>query len=397
MKKSEKRSCRLLPCGAYDVERIESWLTDLASVGWHLDAVASSVRLFRFTLGPARPVRYRLEPKRDYHDQSEKPEEAIREVYEACGWEAVADFGPFFIFRADDPNARELHTDSAMHMEVYKRLLRRYFWCNIFVLLLTAALIGFLGHDWYRRLAIMGPVFTLVHPVVLLPLLCVEIIWEFFRILRLYRQLKRRQSLDHGRPWRKGAWGHKISFVLEKALYLLFVLSLIVPLVKMAGLEKPLEEYPGDAPIVTIADLLPGGQYTPDDTLDFNAYEENATLAARNLSWHEYAAVTGQEGERISGLLGVNYHQTASSWLAMGLAREYWREAQKEQHSSALELPPLEVDFAAACSSVGGQRVVLCKGSTVVYATVSLEAGDMDAFLLWLEKTVQRLNASAES
>ena len=95
MKKTEKRSYRLLPCGAYDVERIQGWLTELASAGWHLNAVASSVRLFRFTQGPARPTRYRLEPKRDFNDQSEKPEEAVREVYEACGWEAVADFGPF--------------------------------------------------------------------------------------------------------------------------------------------------------------------------------------------------------------------------------------------------------------------------------------------------------------
>lgn len=392
MKKTEKRSYWLLPCGAYDVERIQCWLTELASAGWHLNAVASSVRLFRFAQGPARPTRYRLEPKRDFNDQSEKPEDAVREVYEACGWEAVADFGPFFIFRTDDPEARELHTDPAVHLEVYRRLLRRYFWCNIFVLLLTAALIGFLGQDWYRRLVILGPVFTLVHPVVLLPILCADIIWEFFRILRLYRRLKAGQDLLRGRPWQRGAFWHRAKTVGEKVLYLLFLLSLILPLFRATGMEKPLAEYPGEVPVVTVADLLPEGAYQPDDSLQLNGYQENRTWAAgQNLYWREDARIVMPDGKTVEGLLIVTYHETAAPWIASGLAKEYWEEARREKHYALLEAELPAVDFAVAYSGTGAPSVILCLGSKVVKATVFFPDEQEEMFALWIGKTVEML------
>ncbi len=387
MKQSKQRIYRLLPCGAYDVERIESWLADMAAQGWHLDAVASSIRLFRFAQGDARPVRYRLEPKRDYNDQSEKPEEAIREVYAACGWEAVADFGPFFIFRTDDPEARELHTDPAMHMEVYRRLLRRYFWCNIFVIVLTAAMIGFLGHDWYRRLVIMGPVFTLAHPMVLLPILCADVIWEFCRILGLYRRMKAGQYPRQDCPWRKWAFWHRAKMVGEKLLYVLFVLSLLVPLVNVVNMEKPLEEYPGIPPVITIAQLLPEGEYQPDDSLRLNGYEENCTWAAScNLFWQEDAQVVMPDGKTVSGLLIVTYHETAAPWIARGLAEEYLQEARHEKRYSPLELELPTIDFAAAYRNTGSPSVILCHGNKVVKATVFFPDDQEQMLALWIAK-----------
>lgn len=391
-KEKTKHRYSLLPCAAFDVERIESWLSDMASGGWHLNAVASSISLFRFAEGPAQQVRYRLEPKRDYNDQSEKPEEAIREVYEACGWEAVADFGAFFIFRTDDPEARELHTEPAMHLEVYKRLLRRFCWTNICAIALAVTCLVFADLDLYRRLLVMGPVFTLGY-MLLLPFLCMEAIWQLASILRLYRQLKRHQVLDHGKPWRKGAFWYRLKTVMEKLLYLSFVISLITPIFSFLIMDKPLEEYPGKAPIVTIADMLPEGEYTPDDKLNMNGYEEISTLMAKkNLTWTEDAYVAMPDGEVISGLLIVNYHETAAHWLAMGLAREYLQEAEDDKYFHEIELPPLDVDFAAAYSGPGSPRVILCKGNKVVQATIFFGDHQTEIFDLWIEKMVAMLN-----
>ena len=389
--KTKHRYC-LLPCAVFDVERIESWLTDMAAQGWHLKDVASSINLFRFAQGSAQQVRYRLEPKRDYNDQSEKPEEAVREVYEACGWEAVADFRPFFIFRTDDPTVRELHTDPEMHLEVYKRLLRRFSWTNIFAIALAVACFVFVDLDLFRRLVVMGPGFTLGY-LLLLPFMCVEAIWQLVNILRLYRQLKKHHVLDHRKPWRKRAFWHRLKTVIEKLLYISFVVSLISPFFVLLVMDQPLEEYPGKVPIVTIADMLPEGKYTPDDMLNLNGYEEISTPMAKiNLSWTEDAYVVMPDGEVISGLLLVEYHETAGGWVAMGLAKEYLQEALKDSYYYEIELPPLDVDFAAAYGGPGSPTVILCKGNKVVRATINFRDNQAEMFDLWIGKMVDMLN-----
>lgn len=392
MKEKKHRYC-LPPCAVFDVERIESWLTDMAAQGWHLKDISVSLKLFRFTQGTAQHVRYRLEPKGKFEDDSQKPEMSIRKMYEDFGWEAVAGLRQFYIFRTADPTVRELHTDPAMHAQVYKRVLWQCFWWDMVWLLIPVIVIFLPRNEYYRSIAVKGAVWMVYHPAILSVLFLVPAVWKFFCFLRIYRRLKAHQPLHQGKDWQKGALWHKLAAVLEKTVIVMLFLSLTLQFCWIAFTHRPLEEYPGDPPIVTIADLLPEGDYTPLTWLDLNDYDRNATLLSKeNLSWSENARVTMPDGSVVSALLIVNYHETAAHWLAMGLAREYLREGEDRKGCTPIELLPLDVDFAAAYSDHGSPKVILCKGNKVVEATLSFGDHQAEMLDLWIEKMVEKMN-----
>lgn len=101
---------------AWEAEKEERWLEEMARAGWHL---TSGGIVFRFRRGEAAEVRYRL----DYRNEHG---EALREYVGLCrdaGWEHVARFGGWLYFRTADAAAPELYTDAASLAERYKRLI----------------------------------------------------------------------------------------------------------------------------------------------------------------------------------------------------------------------------------------------------------------------------------
>ena len=55
-----RRIYRPAPCPSYDVERLESWLTDMAESGWHLVRESVFLGIFTFEKGMPKNIRYRL-------------------------------------------------------------------------------------------------------------------------------------------------------------------------------------------------------------------------------------------------------------------------------------------------------------------------------------------------
>ena len=59
--KEPARCLRLPPCPPYDVEGMESWLSDMAAKGWRLEPDDFFFGLASFSRTEPGPVRYRLE------------------------------------------------------------------------------------------------------------------------------------------------------------------------------------------------------------------------------------------------------------------------------------------------------------------------------------------------
>ena len=100
---------KLMPGYVEDVAAWQARLEDLAAKGWFYVPSWILFRFASFERGRPKTVRYRLEPAAK---KEGCPDWERRETYRALGWEYVDTIGKtMHLWRCDDPEAPELHTD----------------------------------------------------------------------------------------------------------------------------------------------------------------------------------------------------------------------------------------------------------------------------------------------
>ena len=115
---------RFVPCPAYRVEAIQTWLEDLAREGLILEKDTFLFGVVTFTRQSPRNYRYRLEATPDIpgiFNDYDTPDYRAVELNESFGWEYVTRYGQFYIYRCADPTAPELHTDPAVESAGYEK------------------------------------------------------------------------------------------------------------------------------------------------------------------------------------------------------------------------------------------------------------------------------------
>ena len=329
---SLKHAYRLVPCPAYDVEGVESWLTDLASEGLLLakDGFFCGVATFERT--QPQPVKYRLEaaPKSTSmwsNDGGEPDDEAVA-LSEQLGWEYIASYGEFYVFRSSDPTARELNTDpdvQALALNAVRKRRRGF----AFVLFFEAIfwLCCRLYNNWLLATITLGTVFSLFTVALLLLFLSGSII-ELVHLTRLHRQLRVSGCINHHKDWKPNAFRYHFRRVLEAVLLLLWICILLSKW--SASIteknEVDLRDYTGEPPFATLIDLV------GDDSSEYHLstfgiantpLEWSDLLAPRNIEWDEIAEITRADGTTFDGALYIKYHETVHPWLARQLAYEY--------------------------------------------------------------------------
>lgn len=147
---------RLPPCPSYDIEGIESWLSDLAEKGLLLDGDGYVFGFMQFQRDIPRKVNYRLDAITHksalFSILPQDPDPELLSFGEDCGWEYLGQFQDFYIYRSFDPNARELNTDpkvQAMALNSVKK--RKLFYLILSIILLLCPLLGFLSSPAFLR------------------------------------------------------------------------------------------------------------------------------------------------------------------------------------------------------------------------------------------------------
>ena len=395
--KQKKTMRRLPPCAVLDIERLESWLTDMAAEGWHLKDTRGLWSLcFVFEKGEPRNVRYRLEPGRGAFDD-DKPDYHAREFFKDMGWEAVSGYGQFFIFRAVSGDVPELNTDPAVQLIAMKKLRRKTLFWNFLALVLIPVMLLYWSRDAepYRFIVTFG--FASAAVLVLLFCYCVvELVVQIVQANAIVKKLKTAEQLDHSKPWRKGAWYHRLSALMGVLCYAVYMLSMLTQCTSdLANYGRDIEKYEGDPPFVTIQDLCPEGEYTRETFLseyynDFTQYSSDC--APLSIEWDEYAEVVSPDGEVYSGTLIIHYHETASEWIARGLAEEYYRVALKERYHHELEAPDLDVDFVGAYTLGGLPTLILQEGNVVITASIGVQKDGEYVLMEWAELMIKMLD-----
>ena len=379
----EKYVKRMLPCGRFDIERIESWLQDMAGEGLHQ---ARRKRVGCFAQGEPRQVRYRLQPKASVLE-SDLPEQSIRELCAEYGWEFVTELGEFYVYRAEDPNARELNTDPAVQAQAFRRLTRGWLGMNAVLIYLILNTLARFIREPMLTLVNYGVIYT-VGFLLLLLFTAKEYALRLTQMRSIHRKLKRNEPLEHNKSWRKGAFWYRVGSVALCVFYVLVIATMVTQCTMQVAGSQKLEEYQGDPPFVTVQDLCPEGEYKADAIgLSHNQYEKFGNWAAPVvIQWQEYAAVTGPDGEAYSGFLVVNYYETASPWIAKALAQEFLRVAEKDKYTTEIGHLQLDLAYEAYYVGVTGRVLILCQDNRLMVAQIS---DDMQE--LWLELTLEQL------
>ena len=114
---------KAIPYQLYDMAGLQQWFEEMSAKGFLLDSFGIRTGIFRVG-EPAPEVRYRLEPQ-TYWDQSLDYDK--NEAYAKMGWEYVDFIGHYYyIYRAEDPETEELHTDPMTQSYVFDRYLKRH-------------------------------------------------------------------------------------------------------------------------------------------------------------------------------------------------------------------------------------------------------------------------------
>ena len=195
---------KLIPVDFVDVDRFEGWAEDMARRGLYLHHLTPFL-FAAFQRGEPAPVRYRLEPRGSFWSRESQ------NYCRSLGWEFVCQVGRWFdLYRNDDPEAPELHTDPVVHSYALDRISRSLRILTAVLVLcfvgeLAALLLPYLLSDAPVLLLLDVSVIATLSILVLFLLLGVEFrsLGSFFRLRRRLREgiVPGRQSWRSSARW----------------------------------------------------------------------------------------------------------------------------------------------------------------------------------------------------
>ncbi len=440
---------RLPPCPYYDMVGIQQWLEAQAQKGLFLDPEGYVLGMFQFQRGEPRDAKYRLEPIPDrsavYPIEANDPEPEFLEISGAFGWEYLAKYKEFYIYRSFDPEARELNTDPEIQAMALEEVKKRSFYslCSV-CLLFVSSILGFFGPPqqlqtlvnlallkktvlcavilflvllgallfrernssskrfevWSRWMFFVFLLFlhivvylTAANATPLLDILKRGWLWWVFMglfyidctvlVLIAWLHTRRLQScLRRGLPCKRGKLGR---FSAALPFLLLIALNWAASYGGNGAREIPLAEFNQQVPFVTMADLAPDREYIPRRDNNYVKIWSDP-LAPVNYSWREEAWLDGEQGSRYGGVLTITYHEAASEAIAKELIREYSMRIQPEASDSGFW-----DDLRSDRKMPNG--AFLRKGRIVIAVSCSVQSwGDhVNLFPVWLEKMEARL------
>ena len=210
---------KFTPVSPYDIQGLESWLEDLSL--WGLFLVKFGTTFSIFAQGVPKRTRYRVEYCKPYY--TDEPPQDLLDLYRDFGWEFVCWAGNIDlpIFRTQDPQAEEPHTDPSLQGTLLKKVaerLKRAFLHDAILLLAVFSLM----------LAAGLALFVISYPV-LLAVIAYEAVQTFTRCRSWLRVRAVVRSLQDGVPMNhKISYPNRIRSNLAQFVLLLLFLALLL-------------------------------------------------------------------------------------------------------------------------------------------------------------------------
>ena len=411
---NKRRIHRLAPCPSYDVEGLESWLSEMAQKGWMLEQDGILLGFFTFSACRPQKMRYRLDAAQKQpslwaeDDGRPRPEEL--ELNEAYDWEYVDHYGDFYIYRSASADTREMHTDPELHamtLNAVKSRRRVALFQTFFFLVLYPVLLW-----WPRRISVihfvLGCGTWLALCFVLLALLIVAgALWELAALSRYQKKLRGQEV----RQKRTNAAGQAARRYVVLTVEIVLVAASVFGGVHrwyasaMGENQIPLREYEGTVPFATLADFAgpmaqdyrPAMENVQVYGNGFNTVElSHDPLAPRMIEWRERADVTQQDGTVLSGIYTVRYYEMRTQWLAERLVKGIGSEKRHEKGFAEKPAPDIDAQDVMAYE-LYSEQLLFRKGNIVVHAEmVRMYEPETEKDESWMHILAESINAAAQ-
>ena len=387
---------RLPPCPDYDMAGVESWLEDLAKEGLLLDNDTPFFGFYTFIRTAPQTVRYRLEPavkiQGFWDGDPGKPKEEAQALFAELGWEYLTRYGEFFIYRSDDPNARELHTDpeiQAMALNVIKKRQRDSLIGELIILAVYLCF-GVLRYPLGVSIAMGTP--AMITMYVFFLWMTVKPALAFWKLQKLQTMLLRGETPPRKGNWKKAAPGTFIAKFIPVVVFIYLIGCSIF----FESEEIELPDYEGDPPFITISDLNANGAYESKSLSYANRMRQwSVALFPVNYEWYEFASIELTDGSTVSGPLDIKYHEAISPILADHLAKELIRYADSGKYfggTTPVDTGNEKVRGLRYQGKYGLDTVLLICDNTVIEAQILVDnAEGGSARDLWIQLMAERL------
>lgn len=324
-----------LPYELYDVAGLEDWFSQMAAEGYHLVDCWQSKAEFTVAT-PKENVRFRLEAVQTYQYDWNKDR-----AYAEAGWDHVATIlGFYYIFRCDDPEVEELHTDPAIQSWTMKKLLRKQWFMLIWIPLYWV----FMMRDQVGRL-VKWPMYQLRESLLTDPMLMLNalvvlwllyFLWTQGTMITMLSRLKKRLAsglpMDRSRRYPRSVLRHFSGWVLVAAYFgvAAFAFTIIN--------RNPPEVNAADYPHVSLEEVIPGQyKYTQVQSFWTGASLEKSLFVPVHFKYGDAGNLKDSD-ERVRTYL--NYYETRFDWVAkimlrgsmQELSADFEEEAERREH-----------------------------------------------------------------
>ena len=369
---------KLIPVDFVDVDRFEGWAEDMARRGLYLHHLTPFL-FAAFQRGEPAPVRYRLEPRGSFWSRESQ------NYCRSLGWEFVFHVGRWFdLYRNDDPEAPELHTDPVVHSYALDRISRSL---RILTAVLVLCFVGELAALLLPYLLSETPVLLLLDVSVIATLsilVLLLLLWVEFRSLGSFFRLRRR--LREGIVPGRQSWRSSARWYFGLLLFDLVLLAALIatPLVmrsvewegELATAERPfpileLRELEGDPALEAVPSPI---------TLEIFGYDSH-NYVRRN--WSLLAPGQYEVDQRLTGSgdyeprLDMLWYRLSLPCLASPLLDDLitrysdLRYAPEHYTVTEPELPGFDRAVLVQDNRWPGQELFLQAGNVVIYLDYS--------------------------
>ena len=385
-----KKVWKFAPCRDYDIDGVETWLSDMAEEGLLLSADGFMLGCGIFEKVAPCKAKYRLEAATGstsmFSDNSGMPDDEALELSKKYEWEFVANYGSFHIYRTFSDTAREMNTDPVVQAIALRRVKKKKL-TAVTILLLEIALIVFLSV--YTGAGVMVMItglgtarFLLAAAIVLMG--TVEAVVAVVRLSKMEKTLADGEIPRQQKSWRKKRAAHLVMNGIFDAMVLAFaVLTLINWNNKtLHKYRVPLKDYTGTVPFATLSDFVTGDIVSYKETMTglsygFNTIEEkNDLICRKRIQYGEYAIIKTADGKTLDGGYNVDYMELINESAAKLLFRELCRAEAHEKNFKQMDTPDLNADEAMAFYNlVHFPNIMLRKGNIVVTVYLNQSGG----------------------
>lgn len=371
--KTNKWVRRHLPCHPYDVEGIESWLTDMAQKGYILKSQPMRFGCLYFEKTEPQNISYRLEAspvgEGCWNDAGE-PEETAKELNEKYGWEFVIKCGAFYIYRSLKPHTRELNTDPKVQAYSLKILVKKSLWKLVPVVLCIALISSSFAKNGILTLIETSSLTSIILTAILIIHLT-SVMFNIAHIKKLQNLLIKNGSLDHRKKAKKPAFFYwsETTWVMLAVFFAAIAAYMFIPP------SASSENHINDVPFATVKDFLQNESDSPNpvttDTFSTDFGHWRSLLSNKNIYWYESTQKTDKfhDVTLASCEFTASYHEMINESLARQTAEDYYIRDNRKNTTKKLNINDIDADYVKVYLNPSRTvTVIIQKQNKVIHA-----------------------------